>query len=184
MKAISIGGKVEVFSDLPDTWGKHINFSRASEDLLKEEGFYDLVEPEISGTEKLGSIYFDPENEVFTYLVEDKDPVELAGWAYPERPFRFIVPLDLLFSDNIWSAFAIYADRKRIPFEELPGDNFRYYAQEILPTHEFLLIQAGIQVETIPGYNNNLKSKKASSPSGKPGSFWTRFVTYLKSIFQ
>lgn len=73
MKAIEINGTVKTFSKLPNRWKNYTNFPLASEELLKQEGFFDVVQPEYNTeTQRLGGIYFDEVNEVFTYPVIDK----------------------------------------------------------------------------------------------------------------
>lgn len=87
------------------------------------------------------------------YCMElEPDVAHLVGdWLFPDRPFRFSVPLALLFSgQQIWASFAIYADKKGIPYEELQGDLLRYYAAEVYPDHQQLLASAGIQIEQRP----------------------------------
>lgn len=94
----------------------------------------------------------EPEEDGRFAMELEPDVAHLVGdWLYPDRPKRFAVPLSLLFSGNpIWAAFAIYADKKGIPYEELPGDLLRYYAQEVFPPHQQLLSSAGITIETKP----------------------------------
>ena len=73
MKAIEINGEIKTFSKLPNRWKNYTNFPLASEELLKQEGFFDVVQPEHNTeTQRLGEIYFDEAKEVFTYPVIDK----------------------------------------------------------------------------------------------------------------
>src|SRR5690606_1788499 len=59
-------------------WKNYTNFPLASEELLKKEGFFDVVQPTYNTeTQRLGEIYFDEVNEVFTYPVIDKTQEEL-----------------------------------------------------------------------------------------------------------
>jgi hypothetical protein len=76
MKAIEINGQIKIYSTLPKSWNgnKHYfgGFNNLSDAELKSEGFYDVVVPEYNNNvQKLSSIYFDSNNEVFTYGVED-----------------------------------------------------------------------------------------------------------------
>lgn len=78
MKAIEINGEIKTFSKLPNRWKNYTNFPLASEELLKQEGFFDVVRPEHNTeTQYLGEIYFDEVREVFTYPVIDKTQDEL-----------------------------------------------------------------------------------------------------------
>lgn len=91
---------------------------------------------------------YETETEI---VIETPPPEPVPEWLFPDRPFRFSVPLALLFSGQpIWASFAIYADKKGIPYEELPGDLLRYYATEVYPDHQQLLASAGITIESKP----------------------------------
>ena len=77
MKAIEINGKIKVYNTLPNSWNgtKHYvgGFASLSDEELKAEGFYDVVIPDYNNTvEELSAIYFDSDNEIFTYDVSDK----------------------------------------------------------------------------------------------------------------
>lgn len=89
--------------------------------------------------------------ETETEIVIETPAEPISDWLHTERPYRFTVPLALLFSgQQIWAAFAIYADKKGIPYEEFAGDQLRYYAQEVYPEHQALLGSAGIVIESKP----------------------------------
>jgi hypothetical protein len=78
MKAIQINNNIKVYSQLPKTWKNHLNFRQADEVLQKQEGFYDVVKTEYNTeTQRLGEIYWDEINEVFTYPVIDFTQSEL-----------------------------------------------------------------------------------------------------------
>ena len=69
MKAININGKIKTFNKIPNVWkdenGTHINITDG-----QAFGFYDVIIPSYSGSyQELGDIYFDSENNVFTYPV-------------------------------------------------------------------------------------------------------------------
>ena len=55
---------------LPKVFNGHLAFRAASTKLQKQEGFFDVVTPTLQPNEKLGSIYWDEANQVFTYLIE------------------------------------------------------------------------------------------------------------------
>lgn len=73
MKAIDINGEIKIYSQLPKSWGNIIGgFNTLSDEEVKEYGFYDVVSPDYDNAVKiLGDIYFDEDNEVFTYSVEN-----------------------------------------------------------------------------------------------------------------
>ena len=75
MKAKDFNGHISTYRRLPNVWedenGIHLNFRKAEH---KNFGFYDVVKPSYDSiSQKLGSIEFDSENEVFTYPVIDID---------------------------------------------------------------------------------------------------------------
>jgi len=45
-----------------------------SDEIHKQDGFFDLIIPELNDNQKLGEIYFDEENQVFTYKKSDIPP--------------------------------------------------------------------------------------------------------------
>ena len=73
MKAIQIDGKIKVYNNLPKSWkGVMGNFSGLSDEEIKAYGFYDVVTPSYdSKIQKLSYIFWDADNEVFTYTVSD-----------------------------------------------------------------------------------------------------------------
>lgn len=74
MKAIDINGEIKTYNELPQSWeGVMGNFSMLSEDEIKQYGFYDVVIPDYdSRIEVKSEIYWNSENEVFTYDISDK----------------------------------------------------------------------------------------------------------------
>lgn len=79
MKAVSINNEIKVFFSLPTDWKNYLNFKEASLELQHQEGFYDVVTPSYNTSlQKLGAIYFDGGNSIFTYPVIDKTLEELA----------------------------------------------------------------------------------------------------------
>ena len=75
MKAKDFNGQISTWRKLPNVWedknGLHLNFRKADH---KSFGFYDVVTPSYDSiSQRLGSIEFDAENEVFTYPVIDID---------------------------------------------------------------------------------------------------------------
>lgn len=79
MKANNIEGKIITFDQLPADWKNVLNFPAASEEVHREFGFFNVVTPVIDGSlQRLGEIFFDVTNQVFTYPVIDKTVQELA----------------------------------------------------------------------------------------------------------
>ena len=73
MKAIKINGNIKVYRNLPNSWeGVMGNFSGLSDEEIKAYGFYDVVTPDYNSTiQKLSDIFWDADNEVFTYSVSN-----------------------------------------------------------------------------------------------------------------
>lgn len=72
MKGINLNGTIKTYSSIPKTWGAMLGVNYMSDEDLKTLGFYDVVKPTTSNSQELGDIYFDADNEVFTYPVESK----------------------------------------------------------------------------------------------------------------
>tara|TARA_A100001388_G_C28485645_1_gene364501 strand:+ start:161 stop:628 length:468 start_codon:yes stop_codon:yes gene_type:complete len=75
MKAIEINGEIKVYKRLPNSWkGVMGNFSMLSDEEIKAYGFYDVVTPDYNTkSEKLSDIFWDADQNIFTYNVEDRD---------------------------------------------------------------------------------------------------------------
>jgi len=79
MKAKQINGSIVQYKTLPNTYTKNdgsviLNFKKADTATLEAEGFFDVVKPDFNSlTQTKGGIYFDSENNIFTYDVTDID---------------------------------------------------------------------------------------------------------------
>ena len=73
MYAIDINGEIKTYSSLPKSWGNIIGgFNTISDEDAQSYGFYSVVIPEYNrNTESIGDIYFDSDNSVFTYPVNN-----------------------------------------------------------------------------------------------------------------
>ena len=77
MKARIEGGKIIKYNQVPETFqgnDKHyLNFRDTTDAEKESAGFYDVVVPTFnSRTQELGDIYFDSDNNQFTYPVNNK----------------------------------------------------------------------------------------------------------------
>ena len=73
MKAIQLSDDtIKTYSSVPKTWNNIIGFNYLSDSDLETYGFYDVVTPQTTSSQQLGDIYFDADNDVFTYPVESK----------------------------------------------------------------------------------------------------------------
>lgn len=79
MKGINLNGTIKTYSSVPKTWGNILGVNYMSDEDLKGLGFYDVVRPSTKQSEELGDIYFDANNEVFTYPVESKTYTETVA---------------------------------------------------------------------------------------------------------
>ena len=76
MVAIEKSGTIQTFNRLPNEWndekGYHINFRKVSN--KEDYGFYDVITPEYDKvTQQLSQIFWDADNKVFTYTVNNID---------------------------------------------------------------------------------------------------------------
>ena len=72
MVAIDINGSIKTYNSVPKIWGNIIGVNYMSDSDLETIGFYSVVRPTTKQSEQLGYIYFDTDNQVFTYPVESK----------------------------------------------------------------------------------------------------------------
>lgn len=74
MKAKDYNGTIKKFINIPKSYGNIMaGFDLLSNEKLKTYGFYDIVTPDYNlKTQELGDIYFDSENEIFTYNINNK----------------------------------------------------------------------------------------------------------------
>ncbi len=73
MKARIENGVIKVFGALPGDFGNILNFKNADTATHKSHGFFDVVEPAFDPDLKQRTeLYFDAQNEVFTYGVTDR----------------------------------------------------------------------------------------------------------------
>lgn len=84
MKAKQINGNIQVFSTLKQfsnytlaDGSTVINFHLSDKEVLEAEGFFDYVEKPIGENQKKTAVYFDEENQIYTYDVIDKTPEEI-----------------------------------------------------------------------------------------------------------
>ena len=90
MKAIEINGTIKVYSTLPNSWkGVMGNFSKLSDEEIKAYGFYDVFIPEYNDlSETLSDIFWDNDNKIFTYTVENKDLSNLTVEELKENEIK------------------------------------------------------------------------------------------------
>jgi hypothetical protein len=74
MKALVKNGGIAIYKTLPNVWNNILNFRKATDEVLIENGFYDVVKPGYNPkTQTKGGLYFDEANSVVTYDVTDID---------------------------------------------------------------------------------------------------------------
>ena len=70
MKARIENGTIRKYGSLPQDFENILNFRNADEETVKSKGFFDVVTPEFDPTYwRLGEIYFDDKNQVFSYTL-------------------------------------------------------------------------------------------------------------------
>lgn len=74
MKALVKNGGIAIYKTLPNVWNNILNFRNATDEVLTENGFYDVVKPSYNPmTQTKGGLYFDEANSIVTYDVTDID---------------------------------------------------------------------------------------------------------------
>ena len=74
MKGLQLdNGTIKTFNSIPKSFGKIIGgFNTLSDSELEAYGFYNIVKPTTTESQKLGAIEWDADNSVFTYPVQNK----------------------------------------------------------------------------------------------------------------
>ena len=91
-------------------------FYKLSSEILEQEGFYDIVEPEYDPyTQKLGEIYFDKENEIFTHPVEQRTDLPTLEEAKIIKIRELKNAVSSLYQTIQW-----YVEMKRADNEPIP----------------------------------------------------------------
>ena len=74
MKGLQLdNGTIKTFNSIPKSFGKIIGgFNTLNDTELEVYGFYNIVKPSITESQKLGAIEWDADNSVFTYPIQNK----------------------------------------------------------------------------------------------------------------
>ena len=74
MKGLQLdNGTIKTFNSIPKSFGKIIGgFNTLNDTELEAYGFYNIVRPSITESQKLGSIEWYSDNSVFTYPIQNK----------------------------------------------------------------------------------------------------------------
>lgn len=151
--------KIKVYPQLPNKYvegGMNVagGFANLPAEIHRQAGFYPIVEPELGENERLAEMYFDEQNEVFTYHVYQLSAYEIAmrEWEAPEYSKRIVASSDLI---DMYPSVAIWFQLNGLPMIlNEDGTQVRLYLNEIKPQHQELfniLTQAGeIQLENRP----------------------------------
>jgi hypothetical protein len=150
---------IKVYGKLPNRYKSETmnvvgGFDKLPDAVHQQEGFYPLVQPTLGENEKLGSLYFDEENQVFTYQVESLSEYEIAmkDWDEPSYLIRVTAPSALL---DQYPSIAVWFQLNDLPIKlSEDGSTIELFMNVIKPQHQGLfdaLIQAGeIQIENRP----------------------------------
>lgn len=84
MKAININGNIKVYNKIPKFWGNTYNYDKLGNNKHIEDGFRDVIIPNLTNSQVLGNIILDQENDVFTYEIIDKTSETLKN-EYTEK---------------------------------------------------------------------------------------------------
>ena len=115
MKAIEINGTIKVYSKLPNSWkGVMGNFSKLSDEEIKNYGFYDVIIPEYDiVTQELGNIYFN--KNVFTYSVNEKNISETVEELKERKLKDLQICTNLKLAKTDWYITRLYERNVNIP---------------------------------------------------------------------
>jgi len=74
MKAIEINNEIKIYNNLPKSWDDIIGgFDTLTDAELEEYGFYNIIKPDYDNQiQELSQIYFNQEENVFTYNIVNK----------------------------------------------------------------------------------------------------------------
>ena len=80
MKARIENGIIKLYGQLPKDFENILNFRIAGDEVHRQHGFYDVVEPVYNPeTQERGVIFFDDVSQIFTYPVTDKTPEQIEA---------------------------------------------------------------------------------------------------------
>lgn len=132
MHAIEINEEIKVYNKLPKSWGNIIaGFDTLPDEELQTHGFYNIITPNYNyATQILGNIYFDSENNFFTYPVTDKT------WSQTLEELKSIKISDLQFYTNhLLSDTDWYVTRKYERNIDIP-ESIQSERETILNNHD------------------------------------------------
>jgi hypothetical protein len=119
MKARLTGGIIKIglpsiFSGITGTYPG--GFQLQSDEIHRTEGFFDVVTPEYDPViQRLGEIYFDELNQVFTYPVEDRTDLPTLEEAQAQKRAELKNAVRDLYQTAQW-----YLEMKRMEGEPIP----------------------------------------------------------------
>ena len=80
MIANNINGTIKTFNSIPKVFELKPNiqnYNKLDSSVHYEDGFRDLIKPPVKTNQYLTSIYFDSDNDVFTYNIETYTPEQI-----------------------------------------------------------------------------------------------------------
>ncbi len=81
MIANNINGVIKVFNSIPKRWGNTFNYDKLDNSIHYADGFKEMVIPSITSIQKLGEVYLDVDNDVYTNYILNKTQEELDADA-------------------------------------------------------------------------------------------------------
>jgi predicted patatin/cPLA2 family phospholipase len=121
MKARIKNNIVEIYNNLPHIYngitGSYPGgFHLQKDEIHKKEGFFDLIIPTFDPvTQKLGDIYFDGENEIFIYPIEERTDLPTIDVAKAQKIIELKSAVKDLYHTVQW-----YLEMKRTEGESIP----------------------------------------------------------------
>lgn len=137
VKARISEGEIKIYNEIPSQFrgvtGNYIGgFHLVSEDILKEEGFFDVVDVLFDRfLEVLSPLYFDEEKKVFTYKIEQRTDLPTIEQAKIDKISELKKNAREKFNETDWYyvrelRMKSMGKNKNVPFEVIQENEYLY----------------------------------------------------------
>jgi hypothetical protein len=129
MKAIEINNKIVVYRILPKVWNDTTNFRSSTNQELYDLGFRNVVIPNITQYQRIGVIFLDEINDVYTYTVIEFSQQEIDDFDD-----------NLLSNDNSSVTEDVHVEKGKIMYRRLKSKIRRAKDLGVITPNQFNLI--------------------------------------------
>lgn len=120
MKAIEINGVISIFSNIPNEWAGTIGYNYAGAEQHKADGWRDMETPIFDpATHKLGSLYFNEAEDVFTYHVIELSAEEPQQRALEQVESDREIKIQAILKEQILNSAHDMSDEDALVNQEL-----------------------------------------------------------------